>query len=130
MADSLATLRRTRRGRIFMDNSDALSLPAISAGAKEVVGAAQEAASTPSSGSPRQCQMPSSTCRCGESHPTRNLTPKDGNAVEPTRWGKESAEGMWRRRRTTPTASRGNVPAAAAAAEGMCQQPKSCSVFN
>jgi hypothetical protein len=42
MADSLAALRKTRRGSILRDNGDALSLPG--AGAKEVVGAAQEAA--------------------------------------------------------------------------------------
>jgi hypothetical protein len=32
-----------------------------------------------------------------ESHATRKLTPKEGNAVEPASWEKESAEGMRRR---------------------------------
>jgi hypothetical protein len=44
MADSLAALGRTRRGSILRDNGDALSLPGAGTGAKEVVGAAQEAA--------------------------------------------------------------------------------------
>lgn len=44
MADSLAALRRTRRGNILGDKGEALSLPGAGAGAKEVVGAAQEAA--------------------------------------------------------------------------------------
>lgn len=46
MADSPTALRSTRRGSVLMGKGDALILhgPCAGAGAKEVVGAAQEAA--------------------------------------------------------------------------------------
>jgi hypothetical protein len=46
--------------------------------------------------------------RVGGCHETRKLTPMEGKTVEPVSWGKETAEGMWRRqqqRRPTPPRS-------------------------